>query len=281
MQQDSLITIQAYYEGLTKNDKKIADYVLNHGQEVHDLTIEELAKACATSIASVSRFVKKIGYSNYREFLMDLPRISSTYGDVFSEVDETDSVDVITEKTFNGAIHALQSTKKMLSQSNLAKASKMIRDSHHLGFFGLGGSSIVALDGYHKFLRTSLNTEYHPDYDIQLMQAVKMNQQDCAIVISHSGKNQQTMLIAKELHRRHVSLIVITSYPESELAQLADLTLISVAEEVNFRSESMASLIAQLTIMDSLFMITAVGRTKISEEIIADVRQVMDQTRKK
>lgn len=281
MQQDSLISVHAYYDGLTKNDKQIADYVLKHGSEVHDMTIGELAENCNTSIASVSRFVKRIGYNSYREFLLDLPRVTPTYGDALSGLSSGDKPEEITSKTFDGAMMALTSTRSMLTDEKLQQAAEMLLAPKHLCFFGLGGSSVVALSGYHKFLRTNLDCNYHPDYDIQLMQAIKMNKNDVAIVVSHSGKNQQTLLLAKEMKKRGVPIIAITSYPNSQLAEMADLALISVAEEINYRSESMSSLIAQITIMDSLFSIAAVQNTEATEGIVQNVRQIMDETRKK
>lgn len=277
MVEDSLVSIKAYYNGFSDNEKKIASYVVKHAAIIQELTISDLAKKCQTSTASISRFVKHIGYLNYREFLMEMPK--STYGDVFSEIEEDDSDTQITEKTFNGAINALKATKKMLDKNKVKQAAKFLQHTNKLSFFGLGGSSIVALDGFHKFIRTSLECEYHPDFDIQLMQAVKLTKDDCAIVVSHSGKNQQTMLVAKELKKRHVPIIAITSYPTSELAQIADVALIAVAEEVNFRSESMSSLMAQLTIMDSLFMMTAIYHTDKTENILRDVRGIMQKTR--
>ncbi|WP_137597297.1 MurR/RpiR family transcriptional regulator [Paucilactobacillus kaifaensis] len=277
MVEDSIVSIKAYYNGFSGNEKRIAEYVIKHAATVQELTISDLAKKCNTSTASISRFVKHIGYLNYREFLMEMPK--NTYGDIFSEIEESDSDLQITEKTFNGAINALKATKKMIDKSKIKQASELLRRTKRLGFFGLGGSSIVALDGFHKFLRTSLDCEYHPDFDIQLMQAVKLTDEDCAIVVSHSGRNKQTLLAVQQLQQRHVPIIAITSFPTSELAQNADVALISVAEEVNFRSESMSSLMAQLTIMDSLFMMTAIHHTEQTECIISDVRAVMNKTR--
>lgn len=277
MVEDSLVSIKAYYNGFSSNEKKIAAYVIKHAATVQELTISDLAKQCNTSTASISRFVKHIGYLSYREFLMEMPK--TTYGDIFSEIEESDSDLQITEKTFNGAINALKATKKMLDKNKIEQAAGLLQHTKRLGFFGLGGSSIVALDGFHKFLRTSLDCEYHPDFDIQLMQAVKLTKNDCAIVVSHSGRNKQTLLAVQQLQARHVPIIAITSFPTSQLAQMADVALISVAEEVNFRSESMSSLMAQLTIMDSLFMMTAIHHTEQTECIINDVRAVMNKTR--
>ena len=157
----------------------------------------------------------------------------------------------------------------------------MIKNAHTLSFFGFGGSSIVALDGYHKFLRTTVQPQFHPDVDIQLMQAVKMTKDDVAIIVSHSGRNHDTLMIADQLRANHVPMIAITSYPASSLAKKCNIVFQSVAEEVNYRSESMSSLIAQLTIMDSLFTLVGAqgARTQSGEGLLKDVRHAMATTR--
>ena len=120
---------------------------------------------------------------------------------------------------------------------------------------------------------------YHPDYDIQLMQAAKMTADDCAIVISHSGRNHETLQIVRELTRNGVAIIVITSYSGSELAQAAAVTFLSLTDEVKYRSEGMYSLISQLTILDSLFMMTVLRISSRTQPVLTRVRDVIEHTR--
>ncbi len=277
----SVSTIKANYQHLTGADKKIATFILGNPAAASEMTIQDLAENVKVSTATVSRFVKRIGWRSFREFSLGFGGIASQTDSFFSEIEENDAPAVVVDKVFQGADNALDATRALLKDQDLAQAIKLIKAAHTLTFFGFGGSSIVALDGYHKFLRTTVQPQFHPDVDIQLMQAVKMNKEDVAIIVSHSGRNHDTLMIADQLRSNHVPMIAITSYPASPLAKKCDIVFQSVAEEVNYRSESMSSLIAQLTIMDSLFTLVGAqgARTQSGEGLLKDVRHAMATTR--
>ena len=106
-----------------------------------------------------------------------------------------------------------------------------------------------------------------------------MTDQDVAIVVSHSGRNHGTLNITRQLQENNVKTIAITGHPKSELAKLAALTLASAAEEVNIRSESMSSLIAQLTIMDSLFTLVGVQLGDKTQAVVERIRGTIEDSR--
>ena len=49
-------------------DAHIALYALSHHDEVPELSIEELARACNTSPATISRFCRRVNGSSFRSF---------------------------------------------------------------------------------------------------------------------------------------------------------------------------------------------------------------------
>ena len=98
-------------------------------------------------------------------------------------------------------------------------------------FFGIGGSNAVAFDSYHKFLRSPIPCGYASDYHLQLMNAGLLTEKDCAFLISHTGLNKDTLAIARLAKENGAKLIVLTSYPLSPLAKMADIVLVSTAEE--------------------------------------------------
>lgn len=280
MKNNGVVRIRAYYPSFSTGEKRIADYMLANLAEIQHSTISELSNNCHTSTASISRFVKRIGYSSYRDFLFNLATTNNKSTTLLTKIDNRDSVMEVAKKTFNGAINSLQSTKDILSEESLTQASLILAHTKHVVFFGLGGSSVVAQSGYYKFLRTSLDCSYHPDFDIQLTQAVRMDEQQCAIVISNSGKNHQTLQVVDQLVAHHVPIIAITSAPESQLTHQADVSLISVAGETNHQSESLSSLMSQLAIMDSLFLLSFMDQVEKNTALIAQVKEVIDNTRK-
>jgi len=57
------------------------------------------------------------------------------------------------------------------------------------------------------------------------------------------------------------------------------VTFLSLTDEVKYRSEGMYSLISQLTILDSLFMMTILRISSRTDKVMTRVRNVIEQTR--
>lgn len=279
MAQSAYARIKSMHGQLGRADQKIADYILDDSTDKKSLTVQGLANAVDVSTATVSRFVKRIGFSSYREFSLSLAVPSQRSNTFFGEIEAKDNTEQIVQKVFYGAKNAIDATFEMIDPQAWHVAADWLIAARRVGLFGIGGSSIVALNGYHKLLRTPLDVEQHPDYDVQLMQSVRMKEDDVAIVISHSGRNKDTLKITRQLKTNNVKIIAITAFPNSMLASLADLVLASSAEEVNMRSESMSSLVAQITIMDSLFTMVGVKLGEDTQGIVDDIRTAIDSTR--
>ncbi len=279
MTQSGFARIRSMREQLTGSDEKLANYIIENATITRSMTIQALAQGTNLSTATVSRFVKRIGYSSFREFSLSLAIATPTEATFFGEIDENDNPEAIVKKVFSGAQNALTATSDLLKPADMIQATDWLINARRVGLFGIGGSSIVAFNGYHKLLRTPLDVEQHPDYDVQLMQAVRMKSSDVAIIISHSGRNSDTLKIADQLKENGVKIIAITAYPQAELAKHADLVLASAAEEVNIRSESMSSLIAQITIVDSLFTLVGVRLGAKTQQIVDDMRVAIESTR--
>lgn len=64
--------VKGHYYGLSKTEKKIADYLLEHATTARHLSIQELAEDIDVSMSAISRFTKKVGYSNYQEMRLQL-----------------------------------------------------------------------------------------------------------------------------------------------------------------------------------------------------------------
>ena len=56
----SLLSRIEYQSGFSELEKKIADYLIEHKEDVIHMNLKELAKATYTSTATISRFCKKV-----------------------------------------------------------------------------------------------------------------------------------------------------------------------------------------------------------------------------
>ncbi|MFD1472693.1 MurR/RpiR family transcriptional regulator [Companilactobacillus mishanensis] len=272
--------IQSYYENLKGTYKDIADYLLDNSSFNSGLTINDLAKDAGVSISSISRFAKMLGFKNFQDFKLSLLTSDETDQGLFQDIKSTDSYMEMTHKIFNANISTLNATQQILTESQLRQATDIINNSNSVAFFGLGASSVVAQDGFHKFLRSDKKPYYTTDYHMQLMLATKMTDDDCAIVISHSGENKDTLAIVNELRKNNVKIIGITSYGNSTLTSLVNVALLSISEETNYQNEALHAIIAQISLVDTLFMITAIKDEAQTSTVFKEIRNTINMTRK-
>lgn len=271
------LQIKTMYNDFSLKEQTIADYILENPNKVGHSSISDLASELEIADSTFFQFTKKLGFNGFKDFKIailiqenDLSAIS-----IHENIQKDDTELTMAQKVFDSNISTLTDTRKLLKEQDLKKAGNMISSSKRLFFFGVGGSEIVATDAYHKFLRSSIAVFHSTDYHIQLMEVSLLTKEDCAIIISHTGRSKETINIAKFAKESGAKIIVVTSQANSPLAKLGDIVFISLSEETEFRSEALASRIAQLSIIDSLYVIFRFFNQEKSEDSISKVRRVI------
>ena len=64
--------LRSVYGGLTKSERRIADYIANHIGVVMEQTVADLAAQTESSEITISRFCKKLGCSGLKELKLML-----------------------------------------------------------------------------------------------------------------------------------------------------------------------------------------------------------------
>jgi DNA-binding MurR/RpiR family transcriptional regulator len=131
----------------------------------------------------------------------------------------------------------------------------LILEAKRIFIIGVGTSSTIAHETYNKFFRLGLDCHVQTDSYLQLMEASLVEPGTLTIAISQSGSSADPVLTLEEAKRNGCKAIVITGNAESPLTKLADVTLLAVSQET--RAEAIASRIAQMTIIDALYVIVS------------------------
>lgn len=273
------IRLQANQNFLSEKEQGLANYLATHQTTVKTMSLQNISDETGVSIATVSRLAKKLGYDNFQELRFSLTQNDAGASKMFEEINETDNVLEMGNKIFASNVDALAATRDLLNQADLESATEILAQAKTIGFFGLGASNIVALDGYHKFLRTERTLSYASDFHMQLMAMTRMKKTDAAIIISHSGTDKSALALAEAGRESGVKLVVITSSLKSPLAQYGDVVFQAVAEEMQFRAEALHALIAQISLMDTLFMLTAIKTEAQDSVVLNKIRKTIQKTR--
>lgn len=267
------------YTNLTKSQKKVIDYILENIETAARMSIQDISEATDVSIATISRLTKKLGYGSFQDMKLKIYENNQNVATKFFPfINKEDSYCDIASNSFYMAKLTLQDTQSMLQEETLIKAVQILANSKTCNIFALGASQVVALDAFHRFIRTSLTCTFLQDFHFQLMHVAGLTSQDCALIISHTGRNKDTLEIAKIAKKNGVPIIAITSNMTSPLTKLSDISLVSVSDETNYRPEAVSSLVSQITLVDALFMMYAI-KIDDNEEYFTKIRKIISTTR--
>lgn len=267
-------TIEAAASTLPPSLARVAAAIQENPSVVIDKTINELAEESHTSVASVVRFCRAIGFSGYAPLRMALATELgkeaaqfSARGAFGSEISDDDTLREAVSKLAALELLAIEETVARLDFTVLEAAIDAVDGADRILLFGIGASQFVAEDLAHKLLRVGRNAHVLSDPHEAIAATVLHTSPTVAIGFSHAGATVETVRFLQTARANGVATIAVTSAKDSPLAQAADHALFTEVRESAFRAGAMVSRIAQLALVDCLFI--GIAKRRYAETVDA------------
>ncbi|HZW53801.1 MAG TPA: MurR/RpiR family transcriptional regulator [Candidatus Elarobacter sp.] len=251
----SFVRLQGAYTGLRAAEQRVADFILKHPDELIYLTVTELAERTSTSESTVVRLTQKIGYKGYQEFKIMLARdLVEPTTEIHSAIEAGDDLATVKSKVFHANAQALRDTLEVLDDEQLRRAVEALAGARRVEIYGVGGSSPLALDAYHKLIKLGVSALALSDGDLMAMSSSLLGPADVALGISHTGASRDVTDALGRAKSCGATTICLTHRPSSPVTKVSDIVLVTAAQQTAFRSDASSSRIAQLTIIDVLYV---------------------------
>jgi RpiR family carbohydrate utilization transcriptional regulator len=270
---DVLSTIRNSLDRLKNAERRVAECVLSNPLEVFKYTITELAEEAKTSEPTVVRFCRKIGLNGYIELRLNLAHDLPPSPYIHEPVDTDDTPLQIIEKIMNTNIEALRNLMSSLDNQSFDAVVEVLGDAQRIEFYGVGGSGIVAQDAYHKFFRLGISCIALADPHIQVMSASLLKRGDVAVVISGSGSTKDSVETARTAQEAGASVIGISGRIKSPLNKFCDYYLAVDTQEAAVWLAPICLRIAQVALMDALFVSVAIRKYAQTKEKLERVKR--------
>lgn len=256
-----LARIRAALPELRPSQRRVADLFLADPPRAAKMSVAAIAEQAATSTASVVRFSKHMGYAHLREFRADVlgdaaredARITGL-PEVSGDIDRHDTLDDVVAKISLAETGSLADTARMLDISALRRAVDALARASRVDIFGVSAGALVATDLQRKLTRIGRVALDWADSHSGWPAATTLRPGSVAIAISHSGTTLDTIEFLALAGRAGATTIAITNHEDSPLGKTADIVLTTAARETQFRSGALGSRIAQLMVVDCLFI---------------------------
>ncbi len=240
--------------------QQVADYLLSRPELVIRQSITEVAENTGVSEGTVVRLCKQLGVKGFQDLKVSLAHeVLEPVKFIHEDVQPADDIATVIQKVIRSDIQALEATLNVIDAQAMARAVEIILNAARVEFYGVGSAGPVAVDAYYRMLRVGIPCAVTTDSHMQAVNAAFTGPDVAVVTISHSGSTRETVESTRIAKEAGAKTICITSYGRSPLQAYADVVLSTVATETMFRTDAMTSRIAQLSIVDALYVCVAMA----------------------
>jgi len=214
---------------LTEREKSICSYILEYPEKLLNMSARQLGEATYSSASAVVRLCQKLGMKGYPEFKIqyfsELKEMNPESYENIQRLSEQDRAIDLAVKVREMQNSAIEQTRNELQLPQLARVNQYIKEAQYIDFYGFDVNVAIASYACNQLLHAGKIAQTYVAYNEQEMMSLKKLDDHVAVIISHSGKNERLVSVAKNLHRQKTRTVLLTPKTEEDLAKYCDEVL--------------------------------------------------------
>jgi RpiR family carbohydrate utilization transcriptional regulator len=277
-----LVRMEGLYGALKRAEKRLADYIFAHPEQVIKTSIQALQGKSGVGYATIIRFCKKAGYRGYKAFKRSLAydlkhsKKNLTTPIEFS-IQSEDDMETIIHKTFDSSYDILEETRSMLDTASLYAVVKRLLSSGEIYFIGTGMSGVSARYAATRFFRLGLSCTAESDATLYKIKSSLLKETDLLFAISSSGRSINVVDAARIATDTGVTVVALTDFAISPLSRIARINLYTTPRNTRlFLHLDMPLIIGQINILDVLFFACCARMGRRSVDTINATKLIAD-----
>lgn len=268
--------IAAILERAPAARRAVLAQVLENPQRVLDETFEALAQRTGSSVPTIMRACRDLGFAGLREFKLALAQDLAIGGSPLNRrVRADDDARQVIDKITQGAASVVTGVQAQLSVAAAVAAADAMVSASRIDCYGVGvTSNFMAMDLQARLFRLGLNPVSYLDPHVQLISAATIEHGAVVMAITHVG-GMPSLLQAVDVARSRGATIIALTQGGSPLARRAHILLgIEVAPDPVMPVGPEAYL-AHLTVIEILTVLIAQRLGRKAEQRLANIQHTL------
>ena len=221
--------IRLELESMTRSERQVAVFVLEHMNDIMFSTLDDLAKQTDLSTTSVLRFCRRLGFSGFKAFQQAVRRELKYSPDLLDKFQRTSAgqlENALLAQTVQQGIACIQETFQEMSFDAISHAVDSIARARRVYTFGMRESQALAFYAYSRLLTVREDVFIYQDgYNGNVETLLELTEEDVFLVYLFHRYTRQTLRFLEILKQRGVTVVLITSPPTDAVAGFASVLL--------------------------------------------------------
>ena len=270
MEQESTPTIfnrlREIYGTFSKQQRAIADHLMNLGPEAAFLSCNQLAKASGTSPATVVRFMRILGYPKYNYFIDELHALliegHRPMSKLTASLSGAEGAGPTLENSGSFDIQSIVDLSECQQEQVLVSAIDLLVRARRI--FITGARSAFSLAYYSGFLLGEManNVQYFPSGAENAFERIEnAGPDDVLLVISFHRYARSSHQLARYSAENNVNVIALTDSLNAPISTFSDIVLLGPSKTPFY------SYVAPMTVLNALIW----GFARAKKEDVSDI----------
>lgn len=252
---------------LSKRQRQLAGYILEHDEKAAYLTAAQLAEEAGVSESTVVRFAAELGYEGYQQMQKSLQeRVRTKLNSLqrmelaTKKIGETDVLSNVLKADAN----RIYKTLDMIDRVQFDGAVGSLCKAEHIYITGVRSSAALAsfVGFYFNLLFDNVRLINTTGADDIFEQLLRVGERDAVLGMSFPRYSKSTIRALEYAKKSGASIIGITDSPQSPIVPLSDFCLIASSEMDSF----VDSLVAPLSVVNALIVSISMRRKQETKE---------------
>ena len=264
MSRDLIELIKEVYSSLSKGQKKISDYILDHYDKAAYMTASRLGSEVGVSESTVVRYAIELGFEGYPEFhnaLEETLGMRLTAVQRMEVSDDRISEEKILDFVLTSDAERIRKTLDNIDRGAFDRAITALLGARRIYVIGMRSSAPLAdfLDYYLSLVFDDVRRVRTTSGSEVFEQLMRIDERDVMIAVSFPRYSTRIVSAVDYAVGAGAKVISITDSDASPIAKGSYATLTAKSDMVSFGD----SLVAPLSIINAI--IVAIGKKKKSE----------------
>lgn len=254
-QNDLIRRINDSYNKLSKGQKLLANYIVDHYEKAVFLTASKLGKIVGVSESTVVRFANELGYDGYprlQEALEELVRTKLTSIQRVEVTSDRIDKDHVLKFVLQSDMDKIKNSLEDVKEDVFDNAIQMILNAKNIYIVGVRSSaSLAGFMGFYFNLMFDNVKLIHTNSVSELFEQIhRINEDDVMIGISFPRYSKRTLKAMEYARSRNANVITITDSPLSPMVQFSNASLVAKSDMISF----VDSLVAPLSLINAIIV---------------------------